>query len=155
MKLLLAATVLAVSCVPAWADSCLSESALRAIDQAYEEALRTGDRAYLQKLLATNFIWVHNLAVTIESRPVLLARLEVSEEIPIARTTSDVSLHRLANTVVLSGLSSVEKRNSDGKTSRISRYRFIRTYVKNGNDCQLLAVQTMKVWSSDSAPVLH
>jgi hypothetical protein len=57
---------------------------------------------------------------------------------------------RLDKTAVLQGLSSVEKWNPDGKTFRTSRYQFMRTYVEHKGECKLLAVQTMKVWSSEA-----
>ena len=143
------------------AEDCLDESSLRSLDKGYEYALRVGDLVYLQQLLAPEFVWVHNLAVQSETKADLLKRLSEPSEVPKARTTSNLTFHRLENTVVVSGLSSVEKYNEGGKTTRIARYQFMRTYVKqslkentnaNSSQCLLLAVQTMKVFSSDSPP---
>jgi hypothetical protein len=55
----------------------------------------------------------------------------------------------LHSTAVVEGLVSVEKWNPDGKTFRTSRYQVMRTYVEAKGECKLLAVQSMKVWSSD------
>lgn len=139
----------------AQANDCLDEQSLRTLDQHYEEALRVSDITYLQNLLADNFLWVHNLAVETENKATLLNRLKIQSrsEAPKARTTSDLAFHRLENTVVISGLSSVEKYNADGKNTRISHYRFMRSYVKTStNQCLLLATQTMKVFSSVPSP---
>ena len=131
------------------ASECLQPDKVRVLDNQYEEALRVGDVKFLQGLLADEFVWVHNLSVDIETKPVLLARLKEQEETPKARKTSEVSFHRFKDTTVLSGLSSVDKYNSDGKSYRTSRYRFMRTYVADGKDCKLLSSQTMKVWSNE------
>ncbi|HTF85092.1 MAG TPA: nuclear transport factor 2 family protein [Cellvibrio sp.] len=133
------------------AAECLQSSRLKALDAQYEEALRVGDVKFLHALLADDFVWVHNLEADIESKSGLLKRLKADHEIAKARTSHDITLHALADTVVLSGLSSVDKYNPDGKTFRTSRYRFMRTYVAVKDQCKLLSVQTMKVWSSENA----
>ena len=133
------------------AAECLQPSRLKALDAQYEEALRVGDVKFLHTLLADDFVWVHNLEADIESKSGLLKRLKADQEIAKARTSHDITLHALADTVVLSGLSSVDKYNPDGKTFRTSRYRFMRTYVAVKDQCKLLSVQTMKVWSSENA----
>jgi hypothetical protein len=112
-----------------FAHSCLPIADLIARDSKYEEALRVGDVAFLDNLLADEFVWVHNLASAVEDKATILARSKAPTEIPKARTTSDVRAHALENTVVLQGLSHVEKWNSDGKTTRSLRYQFMRTYV--------------------------
>lgn len=133
------------------AAECLQPSRLKALDAQYEEALRVGDVKFLHTLLADDFVWVHNLEADIENKPGLLKRLKADQEIAKARNSHDITLHALADTVVLSGLSSVDKYNPDGKTFRTSRYRFMRTYVAVKDHCKLLSVQTMKVWSSENA----
>ena len=133
------------------AAECLQPSRLKVLDAQYEEAIRIGDIKFLNKLLADDFVWVHNLEADIENKSGLLKRLKTEKEIAKARNSHDITLHGLADTVVLSGLSSVDKYNPDGKTFRTSRYRFMRTYVAVKNQCKLLSVQTMKVWSSENA----
>src|SRR5690554_3218526 len=133
------------------AAKCLEPSRLKVLDAQYEEALRVEDTKFLNKLLADNYVWVHNLASDIETKPGLLKRLKDLNKVPKARVSHDITAHRLANTVVLDGLSSVDKYNPDGKTFRTSRYRFMRTYVAHNGQCKLLSVQTMKVWSSEEA----
>ncbi|MFC3115813.1 nuclear transport factor 2 family protein [Cellvibrio fontiphilus] len=132
------------------AQSCLESEALIALDGRYETALQTGDVEFLQALLAPEFSWVHNLASMKETKAGLIARLQQESEQPKARKSHDITTHRLGNTAVLQGVSSVEKWNADGKTYRTLRYQFIRTYVAQGSQCKLLAVQTMKVSSPES-----
>lgn len=131
------------------AETCLSAENLVLLDTQYEKALQVGDIKFLDKLLAPEFFWVHNLASLKEGKIELLARVQKPEEQPKERRSHDITRQRLGNTVVLQGLSSVDKWNSDGKTFRTSRYQFIRTYVEHKGGCKLLAVQTMKVWSSE------
>ena len=131
------------------ANSCLDAENIVQLDLQYEQALQSGDVAFLDKLLAPEFYWVHNLASMKENKDQLIARVQKPEEQAHARRSHDVSQHRLDNTVVLQGLSSVDKLNPDGKTLRTYRYQFMRTYVEQKGECKLLAVQTMKVWSSE------
>jgi hypothetical protein len=131
------------------AQTCLDNEKLAKLDAQYENALRTGDAKFLDNLLAPEFSWVHNLASLKESKTQLLARLRKPEEQAKERRSHDIVFHRLGNTAVLQGLSSVDKWNPDGKTFRTSRYQFMRTYVEQHGECKLLAVQTMKVWSSE------
>jgi ketosteroid isomerase-like protein len=136
--------------LPALAAPCLSTDALIARDSQYEEALRIGDVPFLRDLLADDYVWVHTLGSQIETKAVILARSEKPATIYKARTTSDVHAHIQGDTVVLRGLSTVDQWNKDGKTFRSNRYQFLRTYVNVGGACKLLAVQTMKVWSSEA-----
>jgi len=133
----------------AQAETCSDNEKLTRLDAQYEDALRTGDTQFLDRLLAPEFHWVHNLASMKESKLQLLARLKKPEEQAKERRSHDIGFLRLGDTVVLQGLSSVDKWNPDGKTFRTSRYQFMRTYVAHKGECKLLAVQTMKVWSSE------
>lgn len=142
--------VLCVLPLPVLAAPCLSTDALIARDSQYEEALRVGDVPFLRELLADDYVWVHTLGSQVETKAVILARSEKPATIYKARTTSDVHAHIQGDTVVLRGLSTVDQWNADGKTFRSNRYQFVRTYVNAGGACKLLAVQTMKVWSSES-----
>ena len=129
---------------------CLPVSALIGQDARYEEAMRAGDQAFLKSWLADDYLWVHSLASAVDTKAAVLERAAKQPGVHKARTTSDVQAQVLGDTVVLRGLSTVEQWNADGKTWRSSRYQFMRTYVYAGGQCQLLAVQTMKVWSSDA-----
>ena len=150
-KIIVITMVLGASAISAaQAETCLSEKNLVALDAKYEQALQVGDTQFLDKLLAPEFYWVHNLASMKEKKTELLVRVKKSEEHAKKRRSYDISQQRLGNTVVLQGLSNVDKWNADGKTFRTSRYQFMRTYVEEKGECKLLAAQTMKVWSSDN-----
>lgn len=135
----------------AHAEKCLATPALTQLDQQYEDALVNGDATFLADLLAEDFIWVHNLASSIETKKELIARIKTNTEHFKARHSDVLSAHRLDNTSVLSGTSLAERFNDDGVSSRAARYQFMRTYVARDGKCYLLAVQTMKVWSSDDS----
>lgn len=141
-------TLLFFAAASACADSCLDNKPLFELDQRYETAMQQRDGKFLQQLLADEFYWVHNLASLKEGKAELLARIQ-NEVQPKARRSHDLSARRLQNTAVVEGLVSVEKWNADGKTFRTSRYQVTRTYVAVNGECKLLAVQSMKVWSSD------
>ena len=147
MKPLLPALGWALS-LNAAAAPCLPTADLIERDRQYEEALRVGDVAFLDRWLADDYVWVHNLASQTEGKAVVLERSKKPAVVHKSRTTSDVHAHVGADTVVLRGLSTVEQWNADGKTWRSNRYQFMRTYINVGGQCKLLSVQTMKVWSS-------
>lgn len=134
--------------LPALAAPCLPGAELIEHDRQYEEALRVGDVAFLERWLADDYVWVHNLASQTEGKAALLARSRHPAVVHKSRSTSEVQAQVGGDTVVLRGLSTVEQWNADGKTWRANRYQFMRTYVNVGGQCKLLAVQTMKVWSS-------
>lgn len=139
-----------VCSIKAQAENCLALPALTQLDQQYEDALVNGDAAFLANLLAEDFVWVHNLASSIETKDDLIERVKAKTENFKARRSNVLSVHRLDNTSVLSGTSLAERFNDDGESSRASRYQFMRTYVAREGKCYLLAVQTMKVWSNEN-----
>lgn len=123
---------------------CLPADALVKLDSQYEEALRVGDVAFLRTLLADQYVWVHTLGTQIETRDILLARLE-KPVVYKARGTADVQVHVQGETSVLRGVSTTEQWNPDGATFRSNRYQFMRTYVTVAGQCKLLSVQTMNL----------
>lgn len=130
-----------------YAATCSTDAELKALDTRYEQALRQGDSEFLAGLLAAEFIWVHNQASDIEDRTELLTRMNPLVDPPQSRTTRDLSIHRQGNTAVIAGISQVERAAEHGSVRM--DYRFMRTYVSDSEGCQLLAVQTMKVWTSE------
>jgi ketosteroid isomerase-like protein len=135
----------------ALAAPCLPGAELIERDRQYEEALRVGDVAFLERWLADDYVWVHNLASQTDNKAAVLARARHPAPLHKSRTTAGVHAHASGDTVVLRGLSTVEQWNPDGNTWRANRYQFMRTYVTVAGQCRLLAVQTMKVWSSPAA----
>lgn len=146
----LAALLTTFSVVGSATADCLDNNALQELDLRYEEALRVGDTAFLRQLLADEYTWVHNLAVDKEPKTRLIDRLVKPVEVPKSRRSAEVTIHKLENTAVLSGVSLVEKWNIDGQSWRTLHYQFMRTYVKTtGGECRLLSSQTMKIRTDD------
>jgi ketosteroid isomerase-like protein len=137
---------------PSLASTCLQESALKQLDHRYEQAIRSADTEFLAQLLKEEFIWVHNRAVQIESKTDLLTRLQdASYQPPKARASEEVAVRSAGSTAVLTGYTTVEQFNDDGKTTRWSRYHFMRTYILENGSCRLLAGKTVKVSNGNSA----
>ena len=128
------------------AASCLPTDALVERDRQYEAALATGNVAFLREALADDYVWVHTLGSEIETKPVLLARMEKPTRFK-SRTTSDVQARTLGDATVLHGISIVEQWNADGTTFKTNRYQFMRTWVNADGRCRLLAGQTMNLSS--------
>ena len=127
--------------------SCLPVERLIERDQGYEEAMRSGNAAFLEEQLAPEYVWVHSLASAVDSKADVLARAKAGKIVHKTRTTSEVTAHELGSTVVLRGLSTVEAWNPDGKTWKVNRYQFMRTYVADGAACKLLGVHTQNLSS--------
>lgn len=128
--------------------SCLPVERLIERDQGYEEAMRSGNAAFLEELLAPDYVWVHSLASATDTKADVLARARSGKAVHKSRTTSGVKAHVLGSTVVLRGLSTVEQWNPDGKTWKVNRYQFMRTYVADGAACRLLGVHTQNLSSA-------
>lgn len=128
---------------------CLEDESLKALDYRYEQALRTGDKPFLDKLLAEDFVWIHNHGVQLETRQELLGRFGEDYKPTKAREQAEVRVRRLGDTAVIHGSTTVEESKVDGL--HINTYQFLRTYVATGEGCKLLAGQTMKTWSSEGS----
>ncbi len=140
-----------VSVMNAQAVECLQDEPLHRLDMRYEQALQTGDSTFLAGLLADDFVWVHNLGSDIENREALLQRMARKADLPLARATRELRIHRSGRTAVLIGISAVTRPGADDGARVQMDYRFMRTYVAEGQHCRLLAVQTMKVWTGEPA----
>ncbi len=62
----------------AWGAPCLPVPELIALDSRYEEAMRSGDAAFLQQLLADDYVWVHTLASAFDTKAVVLAKTRLA-----------------------------------------------------------------------------
>ncbi len=133
-----------------WAD-CLDAKQLKALDYDYEQALRTGNKPFLDALLAEDFVWIHNHGVQVETRAELLARFGDGYKPTKSREQADVQVRRLEETAVIHGSTTVQEIKSDGLHA--NTYQFLRTYVATDDGCKLLAGQTMKTWSSRGSEI--
>ena len=141
MKGLLPVLVLLASCGPAnLADSCLGTEAVIEMDAGWEKALLENDANHLERLLADDFVWVHDHASHIDTKEGLLQSVASREESGMkSRVRSDIEVRTLDNTSVVTGYTVVTRESGS------TRYRFMRTYVETSGSCLLLANQTMAI----------
>jgi ketosteroid isomerase-like protein len=116
---------------------------LIALDLAWEKALLTSDVTFLEKVLADDFVWVHNHASLIDGKKEAVARakrIQAGEtDNTRNRTSRDQKVVMLGETAVVSGYTVVDRGPSP------VTYHFMRTYVKAGGEFKLLANHTMAI----------
>lgn len=152
IPLILAAFTL-LTCAYATANpitNCDNDANMHLLDQRYEHAIQTSNETFLTELLTDNFSWIHTLAKNIESKSMLLTRINKPDyDRPISRVSEFKNIQRSGNTVVVSGVSSVTKHrpssDSSGTQQRVYEYYFSRTYVQINDTCKLLSSMTMKI----------
>ncbi len=121
-------------------NSCLDHKALLNLDQQWEQALLERNADFLDRLLADDFIWVHNHASQTDSKESLIGDLKSMTSSGMrSRVSSDVQARVLGQTGVVTGFTVVER------TSSVTRYNFMRTYVEVDGRCRLLANHTMAI----------
>ena len=79
----------------AQAETCLDTEKLMQLDAQYEHALQVGNIQFLDKLLAPEFYWVHNLASLKEDKAALIARVKQPTE--QAKQTAEQIVSRVDN----------------------------------------------------------
>jgi ketosteroid isomerase-like protein len=116
---------------------------LIALDLAWERALLTSDVTFLEKVLADDFVWVHNHASLIDGKKEAVARakrIQAGEpDNTKNRTSRDQKVVTLGETAVVSGYTVVDRGPSP------VTYHFMRTYVMVGGEFKLLANHTMAI----------
>ncbi|GAB3217600.1 nuclear transport factor 2 family protein [Algoriphagus aestuariicola] len=119
------------------------EKELIALDMAWEKALLDSDAAFLERLLADDFVWVHNHASLIDGKPQVLARAKRIQGGQVdntkGRASRDQKVVFLGETAVVSGFTLVDRPPSP------VTYNFMRTYAKINGEYKLLANHTMAV----------
>lgn len=119
------------------------EQQLLLLDEQWEKSLLTSDLEFLKKILADDFVWVHNHASLIEGKGPVVNRakriLEGQPDNTKSRTTQNRSVILLNDTGVVTGFTLVDRGESPVK------YHFMRTYVRVNGEFLLLANHTMAV----------
>lgn len=119
------------------------ESKLIKLDLAWEKALLDSDAAFLENILAENFVWVHNHASLIDGKPEVVSRAKKIQAGQADNTQGRVSREQkvifLGETAVVSGFTVVDRPPSP------VTYHFMRTYAKVNGRYKLLANHTMAV----------
>ncbi len=145
MKLLTCTLLFLVLLVgPAFSQaSCLDPDELVQLDGQWEKALHASDAAFIQSLLAEDFIWIHNHTSTIDTKEKLVKRAADASVRATgntrSRTSSGIEVRILGATGVVTGFTIVDRGPAP------TRYAFMRTYVEIDGRCVLLANQTMAI----------
>lgn len=123
------------------AQSCMTEANITALDAQWEEANLNPNPEFYKKVLAENFVWIHNHASMIDSKESTLTRAEKQlagdGSNTKSRIQSDVKVAITGNTAIVTGFTVVDRGPSP------TRYHFMRTYVEIDGKCLLLGNHTM------------
>ena len=132
-----------VTCTPALCaqDTCITRDNLLELDAGWERALTDSDVDFLARLMADEFVWVHNHASSVDTKESLLERARAGDATgkPRAREQSDITVHLTGPVGVVYGTTTVI-RDSTSPT-----YTFMRTYADIDGRCLLVANQTMRI----------
>lgn len=113
------------------------------MDQGWEKALLDSDVAFLESLLADEFVWVHNHASLIDGKEQALARAKRIKagqaDDTRNRTSRDREVVILGETGVVTGFTVVERGPSP------TSYHFMRTYALVDGKWKLLGNHTMAI----------
>ena len=120
-----------------------SKAHLLELDKGWEKALLTSDVEFLEKLVAAEFIWVHNHAGLIDGKEAVLSRAKRIQsgqaDDTRNRTTKDQQVIILGLTGIVSGYTIVDRGPSP------TLYHFMRTYSWIAGDWKLLGNHTMAI----------
>jgi ketosteroid isomerase-like protein len=118
------------------------EQVLR-LDQGWEKALLESDVAFLENLLADEFVWVHNHASLIDGKESAVSRAKRIQagqaDDTRNRTSRDRTVVILGETAVVSGFTVVDRGPSP------TTYHFMRTYARVNGEWKLLSNHTMAI----------
>lgn len=124
-------------------ENCLNPENLKALDASWEKAQLELNYAFLESLLAEDFLWVHNHANTIDDKSAVLNRvkrhLSTNNRNTKSRTSKDVKIIIYGATAVVNGTTIVDR------GPKPTAYNFMRTYTQINGKCYLLANHTMAV----------
>jgi ketosteroid isomerase-like protein len=119
------------------------EAQLLQMDQGWEKALLGSDVAFLENILADEFVWVHNHASLIDGKEQAIARakrIQAGQANDTRnRTSSDQQVVILGSTGVVSGFTVVDRGPSP------VTYHFMRTYTLIDGQWKLLGNHTMAI----------
>ncbi|OOG75317.1 nuclear transport factor 2 family protein [Algoriphagus sp. A40] len=113
------------------------------LDLAWEKALLTSDVDFLEKILAEDFVWVHNHASLIDGKPEVIARAKRIQagqaDDTKGRASRDQHVVILGETAAVNGFTVVNRGPSP------VTYHYMRTYAKVNGEFKLLANHTMAI----------
>ncbi len=113
------------------------------LDKGWERALLNSEVAFLDKLLAEEFIWVHNHATQIDGKEEALDRAKKiragQQDDTKNRSPRDHQVVLLGQTAVVSGFTVVDR------GPQPTTYHFMRTYALVDGKWKLIANHTMAI----------
>lgn len=119
------------------------EKKMIALDEGWERALLESDVAFLENLLADEFVWVHNHAGQIDGKEAAVSRAKRiqsgQKDDTRNRTSRDQQVVILGETAVVSGFTRVDRGPSP------VTYHFMRTYAQVDGEWKLLGNHTMAI----------
>lgn len=119
------------------------EKKLISLDEGWEKALLESDIAFLENLLADEFVWVHNHAGQIDGKEAAISRAKRiqagQKDDTRNRNSRDRQVVILGETGVVSGFTVVDRGPSP------VTYHFMRTYAKVDGEWKLLGNHTMAI----------
>jgi len=120
-----------------------SKEELLRLDQGWEKALLDSDVAFLEKLVAEEFVWVHNHAGLIDGKEAVISRAKKiqagQEDDTRNRTSRDQQVVILGQTGIVSGFTVVDRGPSP------TLYHFMRSYAWVDGKWKLLGNHTMAI----------
>jgi len=120
-----------------------TEDQLKKIDRSWEEVNLSPDPDFLEAFLAEDFIWIHNHMSMVDSKEDVVKRAKNAVKNPNNNTRSrdsrDVKVIIDGSTAIVTGITVVDR------GPKPTTYHFMRTYVRKGNQWQLLANHTMAI----------
>jgi hypothetical protein len=113
------------------------------LDKGWEKALLNSEVEFLDKLLAEEFVWVHNHATQIDGKAEALSRAKKiragQQDDTRNRSPRDHQVVILEQTAVVSGFTVVDR------GPQPTTYHFMRTYVLVTGKWKLIANHTMAI----------
>ncbi len=113
------------------------------LDKGWEKALLNSEVEFLDKLLAEEFVWVHNHATQIDGKAEALSRAKKiragQQDDTRNRSPRDQKVLLLGQTAVVSGFTVVDR------GPQPTTYHFMRTYALVASKWKLIANHTMAI----------
>ncbi|TXE03738.1 nuclear transport factor 2 family protein [Algoriphagus aquimarinus] len=124
-------------------ESCMTVENIKALDAQWEEKNLNPDPEFFKRVLADDFVWVHNHASMIDTKTSTVKRAEKQAanegSDTRSRIQSEVKVAITGNTAIVTGFTIVDR----GPTP--TRYHFMRTYVEVNGTCFLTGNHTMAI----------
>lgn len=141
MKNLVLISLLLIFSFPALSQT--DSQKLLELDLGWEKALLESDVAFLENILAEDFIWVHDHASLTDGKKEVVNQAKKiqngQEQTTRNRLSHDQKVVLLGHTAIVTGFTIVDRGPSP------TTYNFMRTYAKIDGDFKLLANHTMAI----------